>query len=311
MSAVFGSPNVSAVPVQSQSPAQPKNYLNACTKQVDPKAISEASRKSILWKVAACTSAIALAILSLGAYVTGLVGVLTGVLMPGFIFVGIAVAAGLGFAAAKVFEKCMKQANTHESFLKKSKELVVHHTPLKNMSAENLQAHLAQRGIAWQEIPGMTQNPEALKSLTPIIARLDLLQSRLEKLTQERESKIAELNRLIVSANPTINRPKPEIESKIFDLRLDIVCLAGTILRSKIEVAFANAAIYRPGFNGVPFDAGLFQWCDISHGLSAIADGNPNNNLFYFNKQGLAPITRQEASDASIADLRVRVLASA
>ena len=290
------------------SAPQKANYLQRCAEQVDPKNLSSLRTKSILWKVAAVASFVALGLFAFIAYTLTLGAMvaaapLAGIAVPLIAIAGFSITVGSGFGAFMAHDKFSNFAKNRSMELQQCQEIANFHTPLKNATVEQLQNKLTQH-----EIP-LNQNPETLKTLAPAIARIDMIQARLDKKTERRNEILTELN--TINTSPQSSFLDQLVTDVIFQKRVEAVNLKQRILVDKIALAFARAGVIQPGFEGDTREAGRFTSSMlIARAMSAHSDLNfaDTENFFFFNKTDARPISYNEASNLSVAQLSQRVI---
>lgn len=289
---------------QQSNATQETTYLSRCVEKLDLKKTAALERKATWIKIAAVATLVVFTVIAIGAFVG--TGLFAPVFLPIAGITAICILPGVGNIYKQIMNKSMQfkeQANDN----KRLQEL---HAPLVNATTAQIQEQLLQKGINWQQIPGMLENPERLKTLTPLIARQNQWESRIAELTQERAKTQREISN-IVAESPT---ETDQTREKLLPLRNHLLEIDQVVLKAKINAAFINAVMRRPEFRGndqtlfsftqiEPFDRIIRQAC--GHDAERI------NQLVHFKREGVLPITLDEAGqDNNIHILGQRILAA-
>ena len=276
----------STTTVQPQRAQQPstnaKNYLNRTAEMLKPEAINSFSKKHTAWKVAAIVTTVALSVLAVAILAASIALTATGVFSPVAIPIGILVSIGLGTLAAFIGTKFWRNSENNKAQLEVCKELPRYYEPLKNLTPDQIRDNLIEKGLLERQIP---DNPEDLRALTPLIARQDMLQARIERLETEREAQTA-------ATRGTSNRSS----HPVLDLELE-----DEILRAKVEAAFVNAMLRMPNFSGEPKD--LFY---------ILKDSliKKHSNYLHFKVGQIHPTRMEEMQNLTIAEHGQRIFAA-
>ena len=287
-----------------------KNYLNRTAEALKPETISCLAKKHILWKVAAVVSAVALFALAIATLATSIALTVTGVLAPVAAIVGVAGYVGLGLLAGFVGGTMWRAGENNKAQLEFSKKLAEHHDPLKSLTPAQIRENLTAKGLQDGQIPAQD---DALRTLTPLIARQDMLQAKIDGLTTEREAKIAEINSDLSPASQTGLHSTPATLSNVYYLRNQVVRIDDNIAKTKVEAAFVNAVLQRPQFAGDTKDVYHFTNVDpINRALGQHADQNPSATeiLVQFKNRQHAPLTVTDVRNSTVAQLSQRILAA-
>lgn len=285
--------------IQNNHSIQPKTYLQRMTEAIDQKQLGVLSKKALLWKIASVVTAFVLALLATGilfASASLAFGIPAYVLLIG----------SAGIVSSKFYFIGQNQSVQ----LAFNKKLQSFHNQIKGATPLEIQENLLRKGIRWGEIPNMADHPENLRSLTPLIARQDMLESDMNALVLKRDTTIEKIaNRLEKYSNAqSVNQ---QTLSEVEVLRKQVISLNDKILKTKVEAAFVNAIIQRPNFRGDRKDVLEFTAVGaVNRALGELTDRIPSaTNIFaHFKNSRHAPLNTTEVQRETIPQLSQRII---
>lgn len=308
MASIASSPVVTSLVTSNSASVQPKKFLDLCIEQLDP-SVANALESNSYWKdIAGKAAVIGLVALS-SLYVSGLVA--AGIFYaPVYIAIsGCLAIAHLGVVVLAVLvaeyaeEKLTQPSQADAARANDLKETNRYYQVLTGFSLEALQTILSRDGIDWKSIPGMSESPENLNTLKPLIAHHLFWETRIQSLMEEKQNTLQKAQNL-TTANYDDNR------EEIYTLRSQALELEKSVLEAKVKDAFILAAIRQPTMTKTLDDIGYFsKFTQRERAIgNALSDARVNH-FFIFNA-ALAPLTIDEAL-ASTFQISSRILETA
>jgi len=283
------------------STAQP-SFLQRCIEDLSPDKVSFWDTESTKYTIIAAVTFVAFSALAVSTFVTA--GILFPVYLP---FVGL----GALFAAMPVASwvknnldysvSSKNEANAYNAIQK-------NYADLSQKEPLAIQVDLISRGITWFQIPGISlAQPDAVKTLNPILAKAKHLDDVIQQRLKERDDLSEEANQL-AATDFTQNR------KQIYDLRNSALFAEDRALETKIQAAFVNAVLRKGDFNGNLEDLAAISNIayneriltnELNQGVSL-----SEHNVLTFNNTNLVPITHAEIKRLTVAELGRRIVAA-
>lgn len=294
MAAISSRPNAQAL--ISALPPNDNSFLSRCIIDLDPSKLCTYKTHSTLWLVAAGVTFVAFTALAACAFFYA------GMFLPAYVpFVGIG-ALVLAMPVANFVKNFLEYSEFARKEGVKFSTLQTNFEQVNAKTAQQLQNDLAARGIAWHQIPGIS-NPESLSKLTPILAHAKYLDDKMqEELAQKQEliQQAADLER----ANFSENR------GKIFDLRGAALLAEDSSLKTKVNAAFTNAVLRKSNYNGALEDIATVTDIVFPERLAAEALGETTHTSVFiqFKNRSITSISHADVKRMTIAELGQRLV---
>lgn len=286
---------------------QPKKFLDLCIEQLDP-SVANTLESDSYWKDVAGKAAIVGSIALSALYIGGLVAL--GTYAPIYLAIsGCISIAHIGIVVLAVMvteyveEKLIQPSQADADRAKDLKVINCHYQVLTGFTLEALQAILLKDSIDWKSIPGMSQNPENLHTLKPLIAFHQFWEVRIQNLKHEKQNTLQAAQDL-TTANYDDNR------EEIDTLRSQALELERSVLESKVKDAFILAVIRQPTTTKTLDDIGYFSKFTQKERAIGNALSDARVNHFFIFNTAIAPITANEVL-ASTYHLSTRLLEAA
>lgn len=286
--------------MSSSITVSPPTFLSICAENLDPQKISALNKKSTLWNVAAISTLVAFAALSLVTFVT--IGLTTPIYTP---LTGITIMLFIQ-PAVQVYQKFKAISDDYRSKSEQFQKINGNYHAMNHCTPQNIQNALSLSGIQWSHIPGMA-HPENLLSLKPLIAKQRYFNEEIGKLTEQKQK----LQRKVESSSQNPQEPLSlENREKLFKRGAKILNTDHTICELKVCAAFINAVIQRPSYRGTSENLFDFTETKVMERLIGQEINAPISQFVYFKNRSITPLTVEDVKRLSVAELGTRLLAA-
>ena len=230
----------------SAASAQLKTYLDVCLEHLHPSVIKKLESEAY-WKDAAAKAAKAsFTVLSVGFFIA------VGIYAPLHFAI-----TWIGFSALAikveefVQDKWIRPSKYATDCAVVLKEIKKNYQDLTGSSPEDLQSMLHTMDIDWKSIPDMTQNPENLTTLKPLIAQQKFWGKRVLNAKQKKHQALQKVQKL---ATDYVKN-----KEEIYRLHEHAQKLDKEVLFSTLSQAFIMAVICKPTVTGKLESIGAFS----------------------------------------------------
>lgn len=292
--AVANSPQVASQPIATPPPTPPvpaQRFLDDCVQGLNPQVAENFSYQS--WKHGKIAQVIPYFYLA----ASGAVIITAGIFAPTFMYVVGACAVLFAQHALHLRERFCESSQWYNERASQLNETRRYYEALQPMPDDQLQNLLRELNISWMSIPDMTQHPEQLTTLKPLIACHQYWQNREQNLTTAKDHNLQEVQNL---------QDQDEVRQTIIKaIKLDRLAL-----EAKVNDAFILAAVRRPTLTGNLMNIGQFTALSAEDQmLFRLARRAPDSNFFNFNNSSITALTVDDVRDNSASDLSLRLLA--
>lgn len=290
--------NNSAASIADPSSSLNKTYLQQCIEDLSPSNLSSLEWNSTLYRVASSATYVAFTVLAVGGIAAA--AAFAPIYIP---MIAISSILLLKFVQ-KGHDLLDEKADQARARAAQLKEIIRLHQQMSNMTLQQIQEALQQKGVQWFMIPGMMFNPTNLETLKPLIARHSFWEGYIQKLEEKKQNKIDE-------AAKAIAKNYADNKDTIYDLHCETLEIEKNILEAKVKNAFINAVLRRPDHIGTLDDLGSFS--EVSGQERAMADAVSStslNDFFKFKKSAIPTIKVDEVRRMTISDLAMRLIAA-
>lgn len=284
----------------SAASVPPKTYLDYCNAQLQPSVIKKIESDSYWKEVADATALVAFTTLSAGFFIAVATYASVSLSIRGCFAIALVLLTITIAVAERLEKKWIQPAKADAEHANDLKETNRYYQVLTELPLEALLAILLKAGIDWASIPCLSEKPENIHTLKPLIAHHVFWAMRTKDLEKQKKYALRKAEKL---ATPNHNESLKEI-NKLYNQAQG---LERSALESKVNDAFVLAAIQRPDLTGSLSDIGSFPTFTRKDRL---IDYAIVNSFFIFKNTAFAPLTVDQITQTSAANLSKRLLAA-
>jgi hypothetical protein len=273
------------------NPSQDPSYLQKITQRLDPEQIAQEENTVSHLNTAA-------KVLGVSALLLGLAGIAAAIILPPFSIPIMLAASALFFTVGPTGVLLSSIADSKQGKIDEWKKINTYQANFP--TSASIQAFLTQKGITWNQIPGI-QRPDDLLRLKPLLALYQHKEEKLRASTTRCQEKLNEID--AAQAENSIFSTY-----KLINLHNDLKDPLEKTLKTKTKLIFINALLRRLDYTGT-----RKQTVDIeesSYTNLKYVSQNPEGPLLIFKNRSIAPITVQEFKQMSDSQLGQRMAAA-